>query len=75
MWASLAHKALEGDSLVVQVVIATDMYGFVLVTELRNSCASIFDKDGIIHSFDFGHDQFLFPCQTAVSPTGAILCM
>ena len=53
--------------------IATDMYGFILVT---NNRVSIFDKDGIfIHSFGSrgsGHDHFSSPCQMAISPTSDI---
>ena len=55
--------------------IATDMYGFILVTE-NNNRVSIFDKDGIsIHSFGSkgsDHGQFSSPRQIAINPTGDI---
>ena len=55
--------------------IATDMYGFILVTE-HTDRVSIFDKDGVfIHSFGStgsGHGQFSWPTGIAISPTGDI---
>ena len=56
--------------------IATEMYGFVIVTEGSNNRVSIFNKDGtFIHSFGSkgtGHGQFSSPRQIAISPTGDI---
>ena len=50
--------------------IATDMYGFILVTEGGNNRVSIFDKDGVfIHSCG---SQFSLPLGIAVDPTGDI---
>ena len=49
MWASFAHKALEGDGLIIHMaLLLTCMALFSYWT-----CASIFDKDGIVvHSLD-----------------------
>ena len=56
--------------------IATDMHGFILVTDYANNSALIFNKDGaFIHSFgskSSDHGQFSFPRQIAISPTGDI---
>ena len=58
------------------VGIATDMYGFILVTENGNHRVSIFDKDGVfVHCFGSngsGHGQFSSPRGIAISPTGDI---
>ena len=58
------------------VGIATDMYGFILVTEDDNNRVSIFDKDGVfVHCFGSkgsGHSQFSSPRGIAISPTGDI---
>ena len=56
---------------------ATDMYGFILVTESGiNHRVSIFDKDGVfVHcfgSYGSGHGQFSYPRGIAISPTGDI---
>ena len=56
--------------------IATDMYGFILVTELENNRISVFEKEGVFMS-SFGskgsnHGQFLWPGGIAISPTGDI---
>ena len=55
--------------------IATDMYGYILVTE-RNNRVSIFDNEGaFIHSFGSkgsGLGQFSNVCGIAVSPAGDI---
>ena len=57
------------------VGIATDMYGFIFVTERENR-VSIFDKDGVfVHSFGStgsDHGQFSSPHGIAISPTGDI---
>ena len=56
--------------------IATDMYGYIFVTECYNSRVSIFDKEGaFIHSFGSkgsGLSQFSSPQGIAFSPTGDI---
>ena len=56
--------------------IATDMYGFILVTEYGNNRVSIFDKEGVfVHSFGSkgsSHGQFSSPYAIAISPTGDI---
>ena len=56
--------------------IATDIYGFIFVTERSKNRVSIFNKDGVfIHSFGSqgsGHGQFSRPCGIAISPTGDI---
>ena len=57
------------------VGVATDMYGFIPVTDY-NHPVTIFDKDGIfVHSFGSkgsGHGQFHNPWGIAISPTGDI---
>ena len=46
--------------------IATDMYGFIFVTEYSKNRVSIFNKDGVfVHSFG----QFFKPRGIAISPT------
>ena len=56
--------------------IATDMYGYIFVTEHNNNRVSAFDKEGVfIHSFGSygsGLGQFSSPYGTAISPTGDI---
>ena len=56
--------------------IATDMYGFIFVTEHSEGRLSIFNKDGVfVHSFGSkgsGHGQFSGPRGIAISPTGEI---
>ena len=56
--------------------IATDMYGFIFVTEYSENRVSIFNKDGVfVHSFGSkgsGHGQFSGPRGIAISPTGDI---
>ena len=58
------------------VGIATDMYGFILVTESGNDRVSIFDKDGVfVHCFGShgcGLGQFSYPQGIAISPTSDI---
>ena len=55
--------------------IATDMYGFILVSD-GNNRISVFNKDGVfLHSFGSkgsGHGQFLTPRQIAFNLTGDI---
>ena len=56
--------------------IATDMHGFIFVSEYYKSRVSIFNKDGIfVHSFGSGgsgHGIFSGPHGIAISPTGEI---
>ena len=56
--------------------IATDIYGFILVTDWGNHPISIFNKDGVIvHNFGShgdGFGQTTFPRQIAISFTGDI---
>ena len=56
--------------------IATDMYGFILVTEENNNRVSVFDKDGqYLHCFGSkgsSHGQFLSPRGIIISPIGDI---
>ena len=56
--------------------IATDTYGFILVTEENNNRVSIFDKDGEhLHCFGSkgsGHGQFSLPRGIVISPIGDI---
>ena len=56
--------------------IATDMYGFIFVSEFTGNSVSIFNKDGVfIHRFGSkgsDHGQFLGPRGIAISPTGDI---
>ena len=56
--------------------IATDMYGFILVTIYNVNSVSIFDEDGVsIHSFGSsgsGHGQFSYLRGIAISPTGDV---
>ena len=56
--------------------IATDMYGFIFVSEYSKDYISIFNKEGVfIHSFgskSSGHGQFSGPRGIAISPTGDI---
>ena len=58
------------------VGIATDMYGFILVTLFSTNSVSIFNEDGVfIHSFGSsgsGHSQFSSPRGIAISPTGDV---
>ena len=56
--------------------IATDMYGFILVTEENNNRVSVFDKDGqYLHCFGSkgsSHGQFSSPRGIVISPIGDI---
>ena len=56
--------------------IATDVYGFIFVTEEQNNRVSVFDKyNNFLHSFGSkgsGHGQFLLPRGITVSPTGDV---
>ena len=56
--------------------IATDMCGFILVTECGNHRVSTFNKDGVfVHcfgSYGSGHGQFSILNGIAISPTGDI---
>ena len=56
--------------------IATDMCGFIFVTNSFKNCVSVFSKDGVfIHSFGSrgsDHGQFFGPQGIAISPTGEI---
>ena len=56
--------------------IATDMYGFIFVSECSKHRLSIFNKDGVfIHGFGSkgsGHGQFSGPHGIAISRTGEI---
>ena len=59
--------------------VATDIYGFILVTMYNMNSVSIFYEDGaFIHSFGSsgsGQGQFSYPCGIAISPTGDVyLC-
>ena len=65
-WGQLSHPS----------DIATDEYGFILVTEYNTHRVSVFDKHGVfIHNFGlYGSSpgQFSSPRGVAISPAGDI---